>query len=68
MSALPVGNPRRWVMRDFVVNVRDGIVSSGIMGEAALTDDLAAMSDHLNDPHVMVYSHLFVRAWGRVPA
>ena len=68
VSALPVGNPRRWVMRDFVVNVREGIVSSGIMGEAALADDLAAMSDHLNDPQVMVYSHLFVRAWGRVPA
>ena len=68
VHAFPVSNRRRWVLYEFVVNVREGIVNSGIMGEAALADDLAALSDHLNDPHVMVYSHLFVRAWGRVPA
>lgn len=63
----PPGHDRRPILRDFINNVREGLVGEGFMGRAELDADLAALDRHLADPAVLVTSHLFFRLIGRVP-
>lgn len=63
----PPGHDRRPILRDFIANVRDGLVGEGFIGRAELDADLQALDRHLADPSVLVTSHLFFRVTGRIP-
>ncbi|MBK5565250.1 methyltransferase domain-containing protein [Ensifer sp. 2YAB10] len=63
----PPGHDRRPILKDFINNVRDGLVGEGFIGQAELDADMEALDRHLADPHVLVTSHLFFRLTGRVP-
>jgi hypothetical protein len=63
----PPGHDRRPILRDFIDNVRGGLVAEGFIGQAELDADLEALDRHLADPNVLVTSHMFFRLTGRVP-
>ncbi|KSV88870.1 methyltransferase domain-containing protein [Sinorhizobium sp. GL28] len=63
----PPGHDRRPILRDFINNVRDGLIGEGFIDRDDLDDDLMALDRHLADPSVLVTSHLFFRLTGRVP-
>jgi ubiquinone/menaquinone biosynthesis C-methylase UbiE len=64
----PAGHPRRMIFVQFIENVRDRILTQGLLAEAELNDLLATLRDHLDDPGTLVVSHLFLQVWGRKPA
>ena len=64
----PHGHNRRTIFWDFIQNVRDRIVTQGLLGAAQLTDLMNALKAHLEDPGTLVVSHLFFQVWGRKPA
>jgi hypothetical protein len=64
----PHGHNRRMVFWDFIQNVRDRIVAQGLLGAGQLTDLMAELKTHLDDPGTLVVSHLFFQVWGRKPA
>jgi SAM-dependent methyltransferase len=63
----PHGHGRRAIFWDFVRNIRDRLLASGLIAESevdALLDDLRR---DLDDPGRLVVSHLFFQVWGRKP-
>jgi hypothetical protein len=64
----PHGHDRRPILRDFVNNVRDKMVSGGFIGREKVEEDMAALERHLSNPEVLVTSHMFFRLNGRLPA
>lgn len=64
----PPGHDRRPILRDFINNVRDGLIGGGFITPGALERDMADLARHLADPDVMVTSHMFFRLIGRVPS
>ena len=64
----PHGHKRRTVFWDFIQNVRDRIVAQALLGAGQLTDLMAELKAHLDDPDTLVVSHLFFQVWGRKPA
>lgn len=57
----------RLLFLQFVENAREEILSRGLLREKELTDLLTAVRAHLDDPGILVISHLFIQAWGRKP-
>ena len=64
----PLGHPRRMIFLDFVENLRERLLAQGLVQEVELSELMAALKRHLDDPRTLVVSHLFVQAWGRKPA
>jgi len=64
----PHGHDRRPILRDFVNNVHDKMVSGGFIGREKVEEDMAALERHLSNPEVLVTSHMFFRLNGRLPA
>jgi SAM-dependent methyltransferase len=64
----PHGHERRPILRDFINNVRDKLVSGGFIGRAELDNDIKALERHLANPEVLVTSNMFFRLTGRLPA
>lgn len=62
------GHPRRMVLSDFAENLRDRLITSGLITSEEFDDRHAELRRHLADPATTVFSHLFVQAWGRKPA
>ena len=58
---------RRPIFLQFVNNLRDRIVSQGLISEAEFADSVASLERHLGEPETLVVSHLFIQAWGRKP-
>lgn len=63
----PPGHDRRPILRDFITNVRDGLVEGGFISQAQIDKDMAALESHLSNPEVLVTSHTFFRLSGRLP-
>ena len=59
---------RRPILRDFINNVRDKLITQGFVTQRELESDMASLEHHLADPNVMVTSNTFFRLIGRVPA
>jgi SAM-dependent methyltransferase len=64
----PPGHPRRSILPDFVDNLRERLLGDALVARDELDDLQAAVRRHLDDPHTLVISDLFVQAWGRMPA
>ena len=58
---------RRPIFLQFVNNLRDRIVSEGLISPAELAESIASLERHLGHPETLVVSHLFIQAWGRKP-
>ena len=63
----PAGHDRRTILRDFMNNVRDKLVSRKFVTAAEFESDISALEDHLARPEVLVTSHMFYLLSGRVP-
>ena len=64
----PVGHSRRAIFRDFVNNVRDGLIDGGFISRDDLERDLALFEEKLADDKVLITSVLHFLLRGRVPA
>jgi hypothetical protein len=42
-------------------------VAAGLISETGFAEAIEALESHLNDPATLVFSHLYVQAWGRKP-
>jgi ubiquinone/menaquinone biosynthesis C-methylase UbiE len=58
---------RRPIFLQFVNNLRDRIVSEGLISQEELAESIASLERHLGEPETLVVSHLFIQAWGRKP-
>ncbi len=65
--AYPVGNSRRPIFLQLFENVRHDLVSHGLMSDAELSDHLASLKAHIDDPETLVFASTYVQAWGRKP-
>jgi len=63
----PSGHNRRTIFWDFIRNVRDRVVSAGLIRDAELTTLMEELRRHLDEPRTLVVSHLFFQLWGRKP-
>lgn len=63
----PPGHNRRNILRDFLENVKDRILAENLMTETEFHERLTELQRHLDDPGVLVISHLFLQVWGRKP-
>ena len=63
----PPGHARRPILLDFVNDVSDRMVETGIASVTELAELTDSLRRHLDDPDTLVVSHLFVQAWGRKP-
>lgn len=64
----PMGHPRRMNLIHWSENVGERFVARGFFSQAELTELLAALRRHLEDPDTFQLSALRVRAWGHKPA
>ncbi|TKT82893.1 methyltransferase domain-containing protein [Aquamicrobium sp. LC103] len=67
LHVYPPGHDRRPILRDFINNVRGGLLEGGFIAQADLDRDIEALERHLADPEVLVTSHIFFRLVGRMP-
>lgn len=67
VRALPLGQPRRMLIWQFIGNVRDGMVAEGFIGDAEMTASMAELKAHLDDPDTLVIGLFQFRVWGRKP-
>jgi ubiquinone/menaquinone biosynthesis C-methylase UbiE len=58
---------RRPIFLQFVNNLRDRIVSEGLISQGEFAESIASVERHLGEPETLVVSHLFIQAWGRKP-
>jgi SAM-dependent methyltransferase len=63
----PVGHPRRMQIIQFSENIRERLVARGFFSDAELTELLAALRRHLEDPETFQLSGVYFRAWGHKP-
>ena len=68
LHVYPPGHDRRPILRDFINNVRDKLITQGFVTQRELESDIASLEHHLADPNVTVTSNTFFRLIGRVPA
>jgi len=64
----PPGHGRRTLFPEFVLNLRDRILSRGAITAAEFDDLIGALKRHVDDPDTLVFSHVYVQAWGRKPS
>jgi ubiquinone/menaquinone biosynthesis C-methylase UbiE len=67
VRALPLGQPRRMLIWQFIGNARDGMVAEGFIGDAEMTASMAELKAHLDDPDTLVTGLFQFRVWGRKP-
>jgi len=63
----PPGHPRRSILIQFIGNVREQLIGSGLLDEATIDQLVGEVEHHLADPDTMVVSHLFIQTWARKP-
>jgi len=63
----PPGHDRRTIFWDFVRNLRDRLLASGLMVASEVDELLDELWRDLHDPARLVVSHLFFQVWGRKP-
>jgi SAM-dependent methyltransferase len=63
----PPGHPRRSVLPNFVENLKERLVAHGLIARDELEHLQAVVRRHVDDPETLVFSDLFVQAWGRKP-
>lgn len=63
----PPGHMHRTLLPCFVENLRERILTQGIVTDNELSDLLNHLRDHLDDPDTLVLGGLFFKAWGRHP-
>jgi SAM-dependent methyltransferase len=61
------GHPRRWLLPDFVDNLRERLLAHGLITRNELDRLQAAVRRHVADRNTLVVSHLYIQAWGRKP-
>jgi len=61
----PPGHGRRAINLEFAENLRDRLLEQRLVEEGELELLLRDMKRHIDDPHTLVLSHLFIQAWGR---
>jgi SAM-dependent methyltransferase len=61
----PPGHGQRRVLLDLTESVSDRLVDAGLVGEVELGELKAALEQHLAADDTVVFSFLFVQAWGR---
>ena len=59
-------HPRRAIFRDFLRNVRDQILATGLIGEVEFDERMEELQRDLEDAGRLVYYQYF-QAWGRKP-
>src|SRR5262249_14811719 len=62
-----IGEYQRTHLLSLIEAMRDQIIASGRVGEAALRGHMEALSEHLADPATMLIDKLIIQAWGRKP-
>lgn len=63
----PPGHNRRPIFPRFIGNMREQVLAEGLLSAAELDDLTASLQAHLDDPEILVVSHLFFQVWGRRP-
>ena len=63
----PPGHARRSILLDFVEDVGERMVETGITSRTELKTLTDSLRRHIDDPDTLVVSHLFVQAWGHKP-
>jgi SAM-dependent methyltransferase len=63
----PPGHGRRTIFWDFVRNLRDRLLASGLMTASEMDGLLDDLRRDLDEPARLVVSHLFFQVWGRKP-
>jgi SAM-dependent methyltransferase len=63
----PLGTGRRNILCDLVENLRDGLITQGLLTEIEIKEQLTDLKRHLNDANTLVIPHLFLQVWGRKP-
>jgi SAM-dependent methyltransferase len=61
----PPGHEQRRLILEFAENLGNRFVDDGLVGDVELAELMAAVGEHLADDDTLVFSHLFVQAWGR---
>jgi hypothetical protein len=64
----PLGHDRRPILRDFVNNVREGLIEGSFITRSDLESDMIALERYLSDPEALVTSHPILPAVGPRPA
>ncbi len=67
LHVYPPGHDRRPILYDFINNVADQLVDGEYIERHVLENDMSELATHLANPSVLVTSHAFFRAIGRVP-
>src|SRR5262249_9599891 len=62
-----IGEYQRTHLLSLIEAMRDQIIASGRVGEAALRGHMEALSEHLADPATTLIDKLIIQAWGRKP-
>jgi len=63
----PAGHGRRTIFPEFVENLRDRLLDQNLIEDGELGELLGDLKRHLDDPHTLVVSHMFLQVWGRKP-
>lgn len=63
----PPGHDRRPILYDFISNVADQLIDGEYIERTVLENDMSELAIHLANPGVLVTSHVYYRAIGRVP-
>jgi len=63
----PPGHGRRLIYWQFLENLRERLLAVGLVTEVELTQLMADLKRHLDDPDTLVVSNLFFQVWGRKP-
>jgi hypothetical protein len=63
----PLGTGRRNILCDLVENLRDGLVTQGLLTEIEIKEQLTDLKRHLDNANTLVIPHLFLQVWGRKP-
>ncbi len=61
------GHDRRTILWDFAANLREDLVARGLIGRTELERLMSELKAHLDDPDVLVVSHLYFQVFGRKP-
>jgi SAM-dependent methyltransferase len=63
----PHGHERRLLYWQFLGNLRERLLAAGLVTEVELTQLMADLKHHLDDPDTLMVSNLHFQVWGRKP-
>jgi ubiquinone/menaquinone biosynthesis C-methylase UbiE len=61
------GHPRRTLLPDFVDNLGERLIANGLTTAHELDRLQAQLRRHLQDPHTLDISQIYIQAWGHKP-